>query len=164
VKKEDLGRLNRLLYETTSYHVNDLDFGEFGEFGEMVNPFHVPHRATEDVFVKAYFSTIHRFFPAVSGPLFLSQYETFWQTSQPPPETDHWLAILNLIFALGSLHTRSVEPNWVDNADRDHVLYFVRARLLTPEPLGMVDLPTIETIQVASLNGMYLIATCQLNR
>ena len=155
---------NQILLDATSYHVNDLNFHKFGDFGELVNPFHVPSKMVADTFVKAYISTIHPFYPIILGPIFLSQYETFWQTSQAPPDAPLWLSILNLVFALGALHTQSVDPQWNENNEGDHVLYYVRAKLLAPEPLATLDLPTVERIQVASLNGMYLISTCQFNR
>lgn len=156
--------MDRTLLDARNYQVNDLGFSEFGDFGEMVNPFHVPPRAVADAYIKSYFSTIHPFFPILLGPVFLDQYQSFWQTAQSPTGTHLWLTIMNLVFALGALHSHLVDPQWVDSSDRTHVLYFVRAKLLAPEPLSAIDIPTIERVQVASLNGMYLVATCQFNR
>ena len=154
---------NRLLLEAAEYHITDLDLTEFGESGEHVNSWQLPTRTTADSLVQSYFSTVHPLFPILLAPLFMAQYEMYWQTSQSPPNAALWIAILNVVFALGAIHGHSTNAQWVNNG-RDHLLYFVRARLLSLEPLAMLHLPSIEHIQLTSLFGMYLVASCQVNR
>jgi len=97
------------------------------------------------------------------GPVFMHEYETFWQTSETPPDSKMWLAILNLIFALGAVQGHLMQANLVES-DQDHMLYFLRARLLNLEPLNMIHVPAVENVQLALLFGLYLLASCQVNR
>ena len=154
---------NRLLLEAAKYHVSHLDISEFGQVGEYISPFQLPTKSAADALVQSYFTTLHPLFPIILGPVFMTQYEVFWRTSETPPNSTVWLAILNLVFALGAVHGHAIEANWVNN-DRDHVLYFLRARLLSLEPVAMLHLPTVETIQLTSLLGLYLVISCQVNR
>jgi hypothetical protein len=154
---------NRLLWEAAKHHVSHLDVSEFGQAGELVNPFQLPSKEAADALVQSYFTTLHPLFPILLGPVFMSQYEIFWQTLETPPNTSGWLAILNLDFALGAVHGHTIDAGWVEN-DRDHVIYFIRARLLSMEPLEMVQVPGVETIQLTTLFGLYLAVSCQVNR
>lgn len=136
-----------------------MDLSSFGSYGEHAGQYRVPPKLIADALVYAYFTTMHPLFPIVLGPVFMAQYELFYQSSQPPPDSNLFLAILNLIFALGAVYGHYTHNDW-----GDHLEYFVRSRLLSMEPLSMLHQPTLENIQVASLCGMYLVASHQINR
>jgi hypothetical protein len=162
-REQDPSRFNQLLLEAAKYHIHNHDLTEFGESGEYVSSFLLPTRTEADELVQSYFTTVHQLFPILLGPVFIAQYELFWQTSQPPPNTALWVAILNLVFALGAIYGHFIQAGRVNN-ERDHLLYFVRARLLSLEHLAMLQVPTMENIQLTSLFGMYLVASCQINK
>jgi hypothetical protein len=149
--------------EAAKYHISHLDISEFGLAGESALPYQLPGKEVADALVQSYFTTLHPAFPLIMGPVFMHQYDSFWETSETPSNTTTWLAVLNLIFAIGAVHGFTIGADWVKN-DQDHVSYFIRARLLSPEPLAMVHVPTIENIQLGSLFGLYLMASCQINR
>jgi len=154
---------NRLFLEAATYHASELDLTEFGEFAQLVDPLGLPERATADALVQSYFTTIHPLFPIILGPPFMRQYDLFWQSSLSPPNTYLWRAIMNMIFALGAIYAHAVQVPHADG-DREHLLYFLRARVLSTDPVGMIQLPSLEQIQLASLSGMYLVASSQVNR
>ncbi|KAI9751849.1 MAG: hypothetical protein M4579_005872 [Chaenotheca gracillima] len=159
------GPTRQLLLQAATYHLNHLDLHELGPFGQQVDAFQVPPRQTADVLVDAFFTTVYPLFPVLSRPLFQRQYHLFWQTliSGSPGLTVAWRAQLNLIFAIGAAYGQTTQvPGTGD--EPDHLQYFIRARLLSLQPLGFIELPDLEHVQLAALTGMYLIATCQINR
>lgn len=154
---------NRLLLEGCNYFLSYLDLREFGAFGEKVDAFELPPRETADGLVDIYFSTVHSFFPILSKSCFMRQYESYWQTLHPPENSILWIATLNLVFAVGALYA-SLTKYVGGGGEVDHVLYFIRSRILSQEPTAMLDLPTMAHMQHTTLCGMYFLASYQINR
>ena len=80
---------------------------------------------------------------------------------QRPPEK--WLAILNLIFAIGARYSHLINAEWKGD-DRDHIIYFTRARLLAISSETIFQHPDLQMIQVLSLMSLYLLCNSQINR
>jgi hypothetical protein len=154
---------HELLMEGCDYFVNNLDVSDFGVFGENVDAFQLPPRRTADVLVRSYFSTVHPFFPVLLQRDFIAQYQSYFETRHPPTGCIHWIATLNLVFALGALYGYSSRATFI-GSDKDHVLYFLRSRILSQEPPQMFDLPTMDHVQYTTISGIYLFASCQMNR
>jgi hypothetical protein len=95
---------HRLLQESCDYFANHLDVSDFGVFGENVDAFQLPPRQTADFLIRSYFTTIHPFFPVLSQLDFITQYQSYFETRHPPGSNIHWIAILNVVFALGALY------------------------------------------------------------
>jgi hypothetical protein len=154
---------HRLLQESCDYFDNHLDVSDFGVFGENVDIFQLPSQQTADVLVRSYFATVHPFFPVLSQPEFIAQYQSYLETRHPPNSNIHWIAILNVVFALGALGEHRSQALYAVS-DKEHILYFLRSWMLSQPPTQMVDLPTLEHVQYMTISGVYLFASNQMNR
>lgn len=156
--------LHRLLRQGSTYHLNDLDLSAFGAFFENVEQLGMPpSKDLADTLLERFFSTINQVYPVVLEGPFLQQYDAFSQSSILPDGNFTWLAMLNMMFAIGSLSLHSSDPS-SELKDRDHLVYFVRARLLHPDPAHIMALPNLEHVQFTLLTGLYLMASNQVNR
>lgn len=162
-RASSLDEFRRLLMEGCDYFANNLDVTDFGVFGENVDAFQLPPRQTADILVRSFFTTVHPFFPVLSQRDFVAQYQSYFETRHPPRSSIHWIAMLNLVFALGALYGYSCKASFI-GSDKDHVLYFLRSRILSQEPTHMFDFPTMDHVQYTTMSGIYLFASCQMNR
>lgn len=133
--------------------------------GDNVDPFQVPIKSTADALVDGYFRTVHASFPILHRSLFMQQYhklETIWH--KPVDFEDRmFITALQLVFAIGAVHARlsgSVEVS----DDRDHMLYFARARLIAVDSGVFNDHVHLGQAQVFGLGAMYCLVTDQMNR
>ncbi|KAL8831420.1 MAG: hypothetical protein Q9170_005301 [Blastenia crenularia] len=148
---------NRLLSDS-NYHCDDVAF----LVHDNVQAYELPPRGTADSLLACYIERVHPFFPILGKTTFLKQYQAFFDN--PKLNTGpRWLAVLNLIFALGARYSQLVRARWRGLADEHHV-YFSRAWLLGLD----VDLiwahTELQRIQITGLASFYLMATHQVNR
>lgn len=142
----------------SSYHLDD--FSVF--ISEPVNPYQTPSKETADRSLATYTGSVHPSFPIIGKRTFSSQYRTFMQEPTSHPG-ERWLAILNLIFALGARYSQLVRMEGRGDA-RDHLIYFSRARLLSMNGTTIFSHPDLQQVQVLGLTAFYLLATSQINR
>jgi hypothetical protein len=71
-------------------------------------------------------------------------------------------ALLNIIFAIGASYAHLVGDAQGD--ERDHFLYYSRARILGLKGRSFVDHPNIRIVQIAALTGFYYLCSSQINR
>jgi Fungal specific transcription factor domain len=141
-----------------SYHLDDFSIS----IPEAIDRFEIPPRETADRLFNAYLESVHPSFPIIGKVTFLSQYRKFMEgTSASPGE--RWLAILNMIFAIGARYAHLVHADWAGD-ERDHLLYFSRARLLSLNGNTIFNHPDLQQVQVSALIAFYLLATSQINR
>jgi Fungal specific transcription factor domain len=156
-----LGRSSSdLLFEISTYHLDDLNTSLIGD---QVDPYGLPLRATADALTNSYFTTVHPAFPIILKPLFRKQYEKFFRSFFPPDSSKRWLAMLNLIFAIGAIHAHLTKAEWQGD-DRDHLQYFTRARILAFDGGAGFEMPDLQQVQVIGLCACYLAANSQTNR
>lgn len=156
--------LRRAVLEEATYYMTDLDHSDLDEFGGDVDPLDVPPLEQAEKYLNGYFTTLHPLFPIVLEPVLRAQHAEFRRTGFPPSPGAPLQATFNLIYALGALHAEmTASPTW-DGTKSSHVIYFIRARLLSFEPLNTLELPELHHTQLAGLFGMYFLASNQLNR
>ncbi|KAL9623904.1 MAG: hypothetical protein Q9160_001896 [Pyrenula sp. 1 TL-2023] len=156
--------LQRVVLEEATYYTTDMEHVALENFGADVNPLDVPPREQADAFLNGFFTTLYPFFPIVFEPVFRIQHDEFRRTGVPPSPGAPLQAMFNLIYALGALHAElTASAPWSGEKD-SHVIFFVRAMLLSFEPLNTLDLPELHHTQLAGLFGMYFLASNQLNR
>jgi hypothetical protein len=109
----------------------------------------------------AYLTTVHPFYPIINRPLFAAQYQTFFDSAARPG--DKWLAILNMIFAIGAKHGHLVDAPWRGDVN-DHLVYLTRARILSMNGDVLFSHPDLQQVQVEGLIAFYLLASDQINR
>ncbi|GFF44692.1 hypothetical protein IFM51744_05883 [Aspergillus udagawae] len=140
-----------------NYHLDDLDIAIPGP----VEVYWMPPRHVADRLFEDYMTTVHPFFPIISGTLFRTQYRTFFKSAARPG--DKWLAILNMIFAVASKHARLTHTP-LGGDEHDHLVYFTRARILSMNGDTLFSHPDLQQVQVEGLIAFYLLASNQINR
>lgn len=92
--------------------------------------------------VESYFGRVHPFFPLIDE-------RKFWFTFSYGNRKDSaWLALLNMVFALGSLASRGAD-------NEAHLMYFNRSRKhLTLESFGSGNLEVLQALAIMS--GFYM--------
>jgi len=141
----------------SSYHLDDLTVGF-----EAVDPYEMPTPEAATLLFGAYLTRVHISFPIIGKVNLTSQFQKFLsgQIQHPPAQ---WLAILNLIFAIGAKYSHLTQAEWRGD-DRDHLIYFSRARLLAMNDESVFSHPNLQQIQVMGLMSFYLLCTTQINR
>lgn len=142
----------------SSYHLDD--FSIF--VPEAIDRFEIPSRETADLLFNAYLESVHPSFPIIGKTTFSSQYRKFMERLSTNPG-ERWLAILNMIFAIGAKYSHLVQAEWRGD-ERDHLIYFSRARLLSLNGSTIFNHPDLQQVQVSGLIAFYLLATSQINR
>ena len=133
--------------------------------GDNVDPFQIPIRSTADALVDGYFRTVHASFPILNRSLFMQQYnklELIWH--KPVDFEDRmFITTLQLVLAIGAVHARLSGAVEVSD-DRDHMLYFARARMLAVDSGIFNDQVHLGQAQVFGLGAMYCLVNDQMNR
>ena len=143
----------------STYHCDDLTLTP----PDQVDPFEVPSLATANMLFQSYLETVHSAFPIIGKNTFISQYQAF-QLSQDQSKINHnWLAILNLIFAIGAKYSHLIKAEWSGN-ELDHLIYFTRARILGFNSDAILGHAELQKVQIAGLMSFYLMALNQINR
>lgn len=146
-----------LALHAVNYHLDDMDISVPGS----VELYAMPPREHADHLFDDYLKTVHPFFPIINRPLFTAQYRNFFGSAARPG--DKWLAILNIIFAIGAKHAQLIESPW-KGGEKDHLVYLTRARVLSMNGDVLFSHPDLQQIQVEGLIAFYLLASDQINR
>lgn len=154
---QDLKTDNALSLHAVNYHLDDLDLSVPGP----VQLYAMPPREVADHMFEAYLTTVHPFYPIINKPLFSAQYRTFFDSAARPG--DKWLAILNMIFAIGAKHGHLIDAPW-RSYEKDHLVYLTRARILSMNGDVLFSHPDLQQVQVEGLIAFYLLASDQINR
>ena len=142
----------------TNYHLDDETITTF----EHVDPYEVPTAETAQNLFNAYITRVHPTFPIISKKNLTQQFQKFLSgQAQRPPEK--WLAILNLIFAIAAQYSHLIQADWKGD-DRDHIIYFTRARLLSVNSETVFQHPDLQMIQISGLIAFYFLCISQINR
>lgn len=142
----------------SSYHLDDFSI----YISEAIDRYDIPPRETADLLFNAYLESVHPSFPIIGKITFSSQYRKFMEGPSASPG-ERWLAILNMIFAIGARYSHLIQAEWRGD-ERDHLVYFSRARLLSLNGNTMFNHPDLQQVQVSGLIAFYLMATSQINR
>ncbi|KAL9618524.1 MAG: hypothetical protein Q9160_006780 [Pyrenula sp. 1 TL-2023] len=136
------------------YQTNELDAGNQGE---VVNQADLPPREIANALLECYFRTIHIVYPIVIKSEFVKQYDSLWSAKELPSAGLTWLAKLNMMLAIGVVGMQAMQQHDLATQD-NHVKYFLRARLLQPEAVTMMAVPTLEHVQLQTLYGAYFLS------
>ena len=132
--------------------------------GNQLDPLSLPLKSTADALVKAFFRTVHPTFPILDEARFLQQYEQITASMEANAmENGLFMSILQTVFAIGAVHAHVTGCDWAGD-DRDHLLYFARARILGSFSGLLSDSVSIGQVELLGLASVYLMATDQTNR
>ncbi|KAF2439824.1 hypothetical protein P171DRAFT_395811 [Karstenula rhodostoma CBS 690.94] len=141
-----------------SSSVTDASFyldADSAELDVDVDPYELPPKETAFKLFECYRQTVHTSFP-VLPPQFEDQFRRYFETVKPErPFTvpERWLAILNIVFAIGARYSHLINAEW-QGEDRDHLIYMTRSvRLLGSWPFAAA--PDLALIQVSGLLAFY---------
>jgi hypothetical protein len=129
---------------------------------DQVEMFELPPRHIAEFLLHTYIESVHPTFPMIGKLNFLSQVQNFFNNEQSTPGRC-WLAILNLIFAIAAKYSHLVQAD-LRGDERDHLIYFTRARLLGMDSESILALPDLQRVQTAGLMSFYLMSVNQINR
>lgn len=141
----------------STYHCDDLTVF----MHDQVDPLELPPKHIAEALFRNYLDTVHTAFPIICKVNFSAQFRIFFERDTNPGAK--WRAILNLILAIGAKYSHLVQAEWRGD-ERDHLLYFTRARLLAMNSDTIFEHPDLQQIQVAGLMAFYFLATNQINR
>ncbi|RDH26600.1 C6 transcription factor [Aspergillus welwitschiae] len=119
---------------------------------ESVDPYGLPSKGLANQFFMAYMESVHPSFNVVRKTAFISQYQQFF--SQPAQPSRRWLAILNMIFAIGCRYSQTV--NGRTDGDYGDLVYMNRARKLALGKTHFFEHADLQQIQVEFLMALYL--------
>lgn len=142
----------------STYHCDDLSV-LIAEY--QISEYDVPPKYLADLLFQAYLDTVHPAFPIIGKITFSDQYRTFY--GKRVKAGAKWLAILNLIFAIGARYAYLVQAEWSGD-ENQHLVYFTRARMLGYNPETLFEHPSLQQVQIAGLMAFYLTAINQINR
>ena len=143
----------------TSYFLDDLPISTY----DAVDPYELPTREMANKLFGAYIARVHPSFPIVGMVATTRNFENFVTGRYQNPPENSWRAILNLIFAIGAKYSHLIQAEWQGD-DRDHLIYFTRARMLSMNGDTVFEHPGLQQIQVTGLMSFYMLCTSQVNR
>lgn len=156
-REEPIANGGRVTLSNSTYHCDDVTVLVPGQ----VDLYELPPKQTAETLFQSYLDTVHPAFPIIGKITFSAQFRAFWTRDKRPG--NKWLAILNLIFAIGAKYSHLIEADWCGD-ERDHLLYFTRARSLAMNSDTILSHPDLQQVQVAGLMAFYLLAINQINR
>ncbi|KAF2729595.1 hypothetical protein EJ04DRAFT_446943, partial [Polyplosphaeria fusca] len=137
--------------------------------GVGVDPSELPPPDTADRLFECYKIAVQDSFPILPRT-FEDQYRKFYQSKRQrrPLQTrvpERWLAVLNLVFAIGARYSHLIDANWKAD-DLDHIRYMTRAmRLLESEGSSVVALPPdLSIIQATGLLSIFYLTIGHVSR
>ncbi|KAL9047161.1 MAG: hypothetical protein Q9214_000199 [Letrouitia sp. 1 TL-2023] len=142
----------------STYHCDDLPLLDV----DQVNAYELPPKITADCLFGAYLESAHPVLPILGRITFVNQYHRFFENVRRDPGP-RWLAILNLVFAIGARYSHLILAEW-RGSENDHLIYFTRARLLGFNSHKVLEHAELQRVQIAGLMAFYLLATHQVNR
>ncbi|KAJ6151771.1 C6 transcription factor [Penicillium chermesinum] len=141
-----------------NYHLDDL---ALPLQRKDVDQLAMPRKEIASEYFNAYVAKVHPFFEIVREQTFTAQYEQCINHDIEPPRK--WLAILNMIFAIGCRHCRLTNPTHTDAYD-DDLVFLSRACHLGLRDNVLFEHPEIQQVQLEFLIALYLLCLGQLNR
>lgn len=154
---DQLGSSPTPLHKLT-YHCDDIPMFNL----DHVDPYEMPHQQTANLLFQSYLEIVHPAFPILGKITFQEQFHMF-SDNLSMNTGDKWRAILNLIFAISAKYAQLVQAGWRGD-ERDHMIYFTRARKLGFTSESLLNHPDLQRLQIAGLMAFYLTSVNQISR
>ncbi|KAK7177687.1 hypothetical protein PSPO01_16265 [Paraphaeosphaeria sporulosa] len=147
---------------TSSFYLDDDDV----DVDYAVDPYELPSLDTAQRLVDSYLNTVQDSFPILPRSSFADNFRGYYQSvgqGLPLAAPNKWLAILNLVFAIGAKYSHLTEADWRAD-DRDHLIYQSRAHILGLHGSPLLSKPDLMQVQFTSLLAFYLLVVGRVNR
>ncbi len=147
-------------FTASTYHGEPADFLVVQT--DEVNPFEWPAPALAKALVDSYFAHVHVAFPVLLKKDFYKTVNTF-PRDHVSREDQCCLSLINMVFAIGAKF-KDLKDSDYRGDDRDHLVYYARARALGMDQRTLNQDPELQHIICLAILGLYLLATDQMNR
>lgn len=144
-------------------NINDIFNAGDVQLDSSVDPYYkIPFERASELFDR-YLATAHDWLPIVPGA-FEEQFRTYYDLSHNVP--NRWLAILNLIFAIGARSTRFAHDEHLRTSEEEETDYVSRAvKLLCADgDFLFTSDPDLPLVQVLVLLSFYYLAAGHADR
>ncbi|KAF7671197.1 hypothetical protein GT037_010758 [Alternaria burnsii] len=136
------------------------------EIDYAVEPYKLPTIEVAQRLIQRYMHTVHDTFPVLSQETFINQVRGYYASvtqGTPCDMSETWLAMLNLVFAIGARFSHLTEADWQADS-RDHIVYQSRAQILDLGEPSLAHQPDLARIQVTALFAFYFSTVGNVNR
>ncbi|KAL5382878.1 hypothetical protein PMIN03_012016 [Paraphaeosphaeria minitans] len=136
------------------------------EMDMEVDPYELPPYELADQLLKCYMQTVQNSLPILSHKTFTEQFRHYYTSvvrGAPYKLPQKWQAMLNLVFAIGAVHSHLIETDSATN-ERDHLLYHNRAWALSLNDPWWLTHPDLAQMQITGLLSFYYMAIGHVNR
>lgn len=140
-----------------SYH---LDHNRLSNV-DVTDAFTLPPKGLADELFHIFFISVYNTLPIIRQDLIMDQYRHLFSEASVKPGRK-WLAIFNMILAIGSRFRRISQPGVHENSD-EHV-FFARAKCLNTSENVLYDHDDLQLVQAEALMAFYFLASSQINR
>ncbi|KAF2101121.1 hypothetical protein NA57DRAFT_20564, partial [Rhizodiscina lignyota] len=144
-----------------TYHLDDQDMLP----NQPVDAYEMPTRETAhtlfDLFMRNANSDFLFIDNSATADQMMSTLHAAQRQHREQLESQH-RAILNIIFAIGASYAHLTGD--AQGGNRDHILYFTRARMLALDGDIFVRHPTYHSVQLTALTGFYYLCSSQVSR
>ncbi|KAL4740441.1 fungal-specific transcription factor domain-containing protein [Aspergillus similis] len=140
-----------------NYHLDNIQIPET----ISVDPRSLPPKPWATTLLGLFFESVYPSFPVVNKSFFIIQFEQAY-TSSAAQASRKWLAVLNLILALGSRYYQESEPD--SGRDVDDRVYLSRALALATTPAIRTSYAGLQQVQIELLLAIYYLASGQVNQ
>ncbi|KAJ9641099.1 hypothetical protein H2199_005767 [Coniosporium tulheliwenetii] len=133
---------------------------------DHIDPYEMPLEDTGRKLLDLYLTTVQAAFPIIQKDYFtkqLLQYYDRMARGKPARPYFRWLGIVNLIFAIGAKLSHLVKAEWRGD-DRDHLIYFTRARMLAFNGEAIIAHPELQHVQFVGLLAFYFLTISHMSR
>jgi hypothetical protein len=127
-----------------------------------VDAYKLPPKNLADWILHSYFKSVHPLFPIVRTDLFLEQYKSIWGVNGSSRPGQKWLAIFNMILAIGCRRLQFLQEKVPTGAS--HEVFFSRARSLSVNENMTFEHADLQQVQVEALVTLYFMVSMQINR
>lgn len=127
---------------------------------KVTDNFSLPPKALADQLLHVYLNQVHTSLPIVRQDLFMEQYRSVF-SGKPINPGRKWLAVLNMVLAIGSRIQRLSQRNSQSN---DEEVFFARAKFLNISENVLYDHADLQQVQAEVLMAFYLLTLSQINR
>lgn len=123
----------------------------------------LPPLETAKKLLSCYLNTVQDALPILAKSDILNQFRHYSGSKHPESLPATWRAVLNMVFALGSIFSHLTNAPWQGD-ERDHFIYYTRALHLGLPGDTMTAHPDLQRIQVIGLISFYYMAISQVSR
>jgi hypothetical protein len=144
-----------------SASVTDASFyldADSAELDVDVDPYELPLRETATKLFECYKQSVHKSFPILPSQ-FEDQFHRYFKAVESESTfsvPDKWLAILNIVLAIGARFSHLINAGW-QGEERDHLVYMTRSiRLLGYWPFAAApDLALIQVVGPSIMSRLF---------